>query len=124
VESEEGRMSYDIRLNGVEFSEPHDLRGGTYQVGGTTSAHLNVTYNYVHHFRRVLGEKGIRFIYGMTANDSIGVLEKAIAQMNGEPDDDYWAATEGNARAALKDLLILALRARDEGYGDATWSGD
>ncbi len=45
-------MSYDIELvdpvtkEPVELDEPHHMRGGTYAIGGTPHAHLNVTYNY------------------------------------------------------------------------------
>ena len=65
-------MSYDIRLcdpvthEALQTDVPHDMRGGTYAMGGTTELWLNVTYNYGKHYYRVLGEKGIRTIYGMT----------------------------------------------------------
>ena len=80
-------MSYDINLTDpvthevIELSEPHFMRGGTYAVGGTTDMWLNVTYNYAKFYYRddVLGEDGIRTIYGMTGAESIPVLEKAIA---------------------------------------------
>lgn len=48
-------MSYDIELcdpiTGValELDAPHQMRGGTYALGGTREAHLNVTYNYSRH---------------------------------------------------------------------------
>ena len=43
-------MSYDIYIvsvNGddVLFREKHTINGGTYKVGGTNDAHLNVTFN-------------------------------------------------------------------------------
>ncbi len=118
-------MSYDIRLNDpktgktIEFAEPHQLKGGTYQAGGCPEAWLNVTYNYSEHFVRALGEKGVRVIYGMTGKDSIPILKKAVSKMRGEPDRDYWAATEGNARKALQDLLALARMAPR-----GVWDGD
>lgn len=45
-------MSYDIYLRDrvtketVNFDTPHQMAGGTYAVGGTTEAWLNITYNY------------------------------------------------------------------------------
>ena len=42
-------MSYDISLadpvtgETLELDAPHHMRGGTYEVGGSTRAHLNVT---------------------------------------------------------------------------------
>ena len=118
-------MSYDIGLidpvtrETIELDAPHHMRGGTYAVGGTTQAHLNVTYNYVGIFRRVLGDKGIRTIYGMTGAESIPLLDGAVARLGDDVDQDYWAATEGNAKRALVQLAALA-RMRP----DAVWAGD
>nr|DAH39863.1 MAG TPA: hypothetical protein [Caudoviricetes sp.] len=59
-------MSYDIRLldpvtrETVEVEAPHLMQGGTYALGGTTELWLNVTYNYGRHYRRVMGEEGLR----------------------------------------------------------------
>ena len=118
-------MSYDIYLVDPETKEtlqtetPHLLRGGTYALGGTTDCHLNVTYNYGKHYARVLGENGIRTIYGMTARESIPVLLKASLELGDDVDDNYWIPTEGNARNALLDLIALA-RLRPDGV----WAGD
>ena len=118
-------MSYDIRLKepiGGEtctLTVPHHMRGGTYALGGTPKAEINVTYNYVEHFHRVLGEEGIRSIYGMTGAESIPVLEAAAAKLSDDIDPDYWKATEGNAKKAILQLLALA-RMRPDGV----WDGD
>lgn len=118
-------MSYDIYLyepgtdKVVQFDDEHDLAGGTYCVGGTHEAWLNITYNYASHFRKVLGENGIRTIYGMTAAESMPLIENAIAQLGDDVSERYWDSTEGNAKAALQDLLTLA-RMRP----DAVWNGD
>lgn len=119
-------MSYDTSLHDpitkevLQLDAPHQMKGGTYALGGTTEAHLNVTYNYFPHYYRVFGgEKGIRTIYGMTGAESIPVLTNAIAQLGDDVDDDYWAPTEGNAKQALTQLLALAqLRP------DGVWQGD
>ena len=122
-------MSYDIYLKNpetgdtVQLPEPHQIKGGTHCLGGTTEAWLNVTYNYSGYFRAVLGDEGIRSIYGMTAADSIPLLEEAAAKLDENeegPDEDYWKATSGNARAALLNLIALARLAPP----DAVWSGD
>jgi len=118
-------MSYDIELQDPKTGEvllseqKHNLKGGTYIVGGTSKLWLNVTYNYAPHFRAVLGENGIRSLYGMTGEQSIPVLKKAISCLDVGKDEDYWSPTEGNARKALIDLLELA-RIRPDGV----WSGD
>ncbi len=118
-------MSYDICLLDpvthatIELDEPHQMCGGTYMVGGTAEAWLNVTYNYARHFKRALGEKGIRSIYGMTGAESIPVLEEAASRLADDVSDDYWEPTEGNAKRALLQLAALA-RMRPDGI----WDGD
>lgn len=117
-------MSYDIRLEKdgetVCFDHPHFEMGGTFAVGGTSEAWLNVTYNYAPYFYRVMGEKGIRTIYGMTAEDSLPVLADAISKLDNDFNPDYWKPTEGNAKKALQSLWELAKKAPR----DAVWSGD
>lgn len=118
-------MSYDIDLcdpvtkRVIELDNIHDIRGGTYAMGGTTEASLNITYNYGKHFYRVMGENGIRSIYGMTGAESIPVLKEAISKLGDEVDPDYWKDTEGNAKKALYGLLAFA-QLRPDGI----WQGD
>lgn len=118
-------MSYDIELvhpvtrEVLELEAPHDMRGGTYCLGGSKEARLNVTYNYCKHFVRVLGVKGIRSIYSLTGAESIPVLKLAISQLADDVSSDYWASTEGNAKAALFQLLALA-----QMRPDGVWDGD
>lgn len=118
-------MSYDISLTDpvtgatLELEAPHHMRGGTYALGGTTEAHLNVTYNYSRLFCSVLGEKGIRTIYGMTGAASLPVLREAAGKLGSDTDPDYWKPTEGNAKRALLQLAALA-----EMRPDGVWDGD
>lgn len=118
-------MSYDLGLcdavtgDVLELDSPHHMRGGTYKIGGCETAEINITYNYAKHFCRVMGDKGIRTIYGMTGAESIPVIESAIASLGDDVDKDYWKATEGNAKRALKQCLALA-RLRPDGV----WQGD
>ena len=118
-------MSYDISLldpvtkEVIEFDEPHQMKGGTYAWGGTKEAWLNVTYNYAKHYSG-FGENGIRSIYGMTGAESIPVLEREAAKLANDVDEeDYWNATEGNAKRALLQLVALA-KMRPDGI----WDGD
>ena len=122
-------MSYDIGLEDgdgyLKLDTPHGEAGGTYQIGGTLNAWLNITYNYSKYFYRVFGEKGIRGLYGKTAGDSIEWLQQGIDQLGDDPpDDDYWRSTAGNAKASLCGLLVIARQAVTEGMGDAKWGGD
>ena len=117
-------MSYDIYLKSqvsgeeIQLTEPHYMTGGTYRIGGTPEAHLNITYNYGGIFAKVL-DGGIRAIYGMTGVKSIPVLETAIAKLKDDVADNYWDATEGNAKVALTQLLALA-----QMRPDGIWDGD
>ena len=120
-------MSYDIELldpitkKVIELNDPHFVRGGTYAVHGTKRLELNITYNYSKHFKWLgeLGEKGIRSIYGKTAQESIPILMGAAARLKNDVSEDYWKATEGNAKWALMQLLSIA-----EMRLDGIWDGD
>lgn len=112
-------MSYDFSLldpdtsETIQFEEVHDYKGGTLVVGGTKEAWLNVTYNYSAIFRTLFGDKGITCISRMTGEESIPILEKAIAKLGDDVDPDYWKATEGNAKVALIGLLAFAKKRPD-----------
>lgn len=117
-------MSYDIYLTDpvtgktIEFDKPHQLKGGTYALGGTTEAWLNITYNYAKHFKNI-GPKGIRSIYGMKAWESVPHLKAVIDQLKDDVSDNYWESTEGNAKQALINLVKLAKLAPH-----GIWDGD
>lgn len=111
-------MSYDIMLKDpvtretIEINEPHFMRGGTYQVGGSTELWLNVTYNYGHYYYeategdpRFANEQrgkdgpeiryGIRGIYGKTGLESIPMLEDMIAKIEAAyKKDGEWITTK------------------------------
>lgn len=117
-------MSYDIKLQDavtgevLDLDSVHHMRGGTYEIGGTTKAELNITYNYGKHYR-VLGEQGVREIYGTTGAESIPMLKNAIDVLGDDVHDNYWEPTEGNAKRALVQLLALA-----QMRPDGVWAGD
>lgn len=118
-------MSYDIYLldpitkEVITIDQPHFMRGGTYCAEGSNTLKLNVTYNYAKIYYRTIGEKGIRTIYGMSGAESIPVLDKAIQQLSDDKTDSYWEPTEGNAKAALIQLMALA-----QMRPDGIWKGD
>lgn len=118
-------MSYDIYLKDpvtketLQLMEKHQMRGGTYEMGGTTEMRLNVTYNYSVHYYKTIGEQGIRTIYGKTGAESIPILKNAATQLGNDIDDDYWNPTEGNAKRSLLQLVALA-----EMRPDGVWDGD
>jgi len=132
-------MSYDISLTNPVTGEvlivetPHHIRGGTYCVGGDDRLTTSITYNYAKHFQPAFKEfessarlncegvpfVGIRVLYGMTGAESIPILKSVIAKLGDDVDPYYWAATEGNAKAALHGLLAFA-----QMRPDGIWQGD
>lgn len=83
--------------------------GGTRVIGGTDDAELNITYNYSRYFYEHLSpRKGLRWLNGKKASNTIRRLEKAIKELGVQRDMDYWATTSGNAGYALSILLDWA----------------
>jgi hypothetical protein len=133
-------MSYDLGLRDQRTGEwyvlttPHHMRGGTFAIGGTPDATINITYNYYDQLDKAIDAvesgdatyakddgkiHGIRVLYGMTGADSIAILEQGIDRLGDDVDDDYWKATEGNAKASLRQCLALAKMCPD-----GVWGGD
>lgn len=109
-------MSYSIYLcdavtgNVLHSDTKHQIKGGTYAVGGTDELWIDVTTNYYKIFcmPEVFGSVGIHFLNNKMAADTIKPLEKAIQNLKDDTDPDYWKPTEGNAKSALISLLALA----------------
>lgn len=133
-------MSWDIELvdpvtrETLELDEPHQMQGGTYAIGGTKEAWINVTYNYSRWYQKAFGEKNIRTIYGMSGAQSIPVLKKAIKALESMSEDisdeerrrceeqgatGYWMPTRQNAIKPLYQLLAFA-----QMRPDGVWDGD
>jgi len=90
------------------LDKPHMMRGSIIALGGTIEATLHITYNYSKLFRKVLGENGILELNGKKSEDIIPLLKNAIEKLSDDISEDYWEATEGNAKIALKSMLSLA----------------
>lgn len=104
-------MSHDVELinpdGSMVFVKPHQ-EGGTYVLGGSPEAELNVTYNYGALYHEHLDSKGLDWLNGKTAKDTIARLQLAVKILGTERDPDYWKATAGNAGHALSILLKWA----------------
>lgn len=115
-------MSYDLGLyydDGPAAVDNHE-EGGTYALGGTTDAVLNITYNYAKFYYNHLDkEQGIRWLYGKSGQETIDRLEQATELLGTVRNNDYWGATPGNAGYALSILLIWAKQ-----HPGAIWYGD
>lgn len=113
-------MSYDISIvdrktrKTAKSSNPHNIMGGIYHIGCSQDLWLNITYNYGPLFRKAFAEyktndkQGIWVIDGQKVEDTVPILQIAINNLNTDKTDNYWDATEGNAREALENLLKLA----------------
>jgi len=76
--------------------------GGAYNVFGTGTAELNVTYNYSQFYSDFGGLKALN---GKAAREVITPLEIAVKKLGTKRSSDYWAATQGNAGHVLNLLL-------------------
>lgn len=107
-------MSYSVSIINpdtgaiLEAPIPLDLRGANYVVGGTTELELTITYNYHEHLQTALGVLGLDGLDGLAAHETWTLILAGIAVLDNDVVDDYWAATEGNAKLALINLLIMA----------------
>lgn len=116
-------MSYDLYLidpitkEVLELETPHQMKGGTYAVGGTTQCHLNITYNYGTHYYKIFGEEGIKILQDKMGAETISILRDGANKLKDDVCDDYWEATEGNAKRALLQLIALA-QMRPDGIWD------
>ena len=83
--------------------------GGTFVLGGTTDAELNVTYNYGGLYRDYLDKnRGLKWLHNKKAEDTIKRLEFAIIKLGTIRNSDYWNPTKGNAGYALSILASWA----------------
>lgn len=116
-------MSYDLGLyypNHTPARVDRREDGGTYALGGSDEACLNITYNYSKFFKATIDDKlGIRWLYGKTGKETEEVLAEAVASLGTKQSKDYWEATPGNAGYALSILLLWAKQ-----HPDAVWNGD
>lgn len=108
-------MSWDVLIkdpdgNSAKIPFGELPTGGTYLVGldadEQTDARLNITYNYSPYFR-IVWEDGLKRLDGLPLNEAIPLLESATWALGNQRDDDYWKSTQGNAGAALHDLLTM-----------------
>lgn len=115
-------MSYDLSIVDKNTREPmhydkkHTIRGGTYCVDGTSELEYNITYNYSNHFARAFkehGNNGIKCLDGKSVSETIPWIVDAINSLGDDVSADYWESTEGNAKVALKDLLVMAEMGKD-----------
>lgn len=105
-------MSWDVYLkntDGKVVSVEKFEEGGTYLVGGSTEANLNITYNYSWFYYKCLDKKkGLKWLSGKTSIGCIDRLQAAVNELGTNRWKDYWTPTPGNAGYALSILLEWA----------------
>lgn len=115
-------MSYDVYMTYSDKKEclvPHHEEGGTYALGGSNAAWMNITWNYGQWYQIVLGQKGIREIYGKTGLECQKLLSEAVERLGTHRANDYWKSTAGNAGYALTILLRWSIL-----HPEAVFNGD
>jgi hypothetical protein len=105
-------ISLECEACGSTVKVESHSEGGTYCVGGTDRADLNVTYNYGGHFP-------FKSLHEKMAKETIDMLEEAVERLGIERDQDYWAKTPGNAGYACSILLGWAKQ-----HPEAIWRVD
>lgn len=107
-------MSYDIDIidpityEVLETDSPHFIRGGTYCVDGSCKLSLNITYNYAPFFQQAFNDSnGLKILHNKLAYDAIPLIQNALLLLKDDATNNYWDATEGNAKKALYSLLAL-----------------
>lgn len=105
-------MSYWVSLQDAEdcVSVDNFTDGGTYTVGGSGEADLNITYNYGKRYKEVIPNYCglVDLLHLKKASDVTQTLEDAVHILGTEQSDDYWQPTAGNAGYALHILLQWA----------------
>lgn len=117
-------MSYDIEIINPKTGETLEadrllnLGGSIQAVGGSKELFLSITYNYREHFVKAFqSQNSIKCLDNKVVITTIDTITNAIERLDTDYYiEDYWKSTEGNARLALINLLILAF----EGL-EGTW---
>ncbi len=114
-------MSFDVYLesDGCSVEVERFSEGGTYALGGSVRAELNITYNYSSSYYEIFpsGGCGLRWLDGKTGAQSLECLRLGVLLLGTDKfEADYWAPTPGNAGYPLSILLAWA-----EQYPNAVW---
>lgn len=95
-------MGYSISLvdnkeNVLSLTHPHQ-EGSVLILGGSNFAEMSVTYNYSRLFK-------FRELDGITALESIPILEEKVREFGTNRAEDYWEPTRGNVGYICNVLL-------------------
>jgi hypothetical protein len=110
-------LSYNISIERDDeiLKIPLHTEGGTYAMGGSDEADLNVTYNYSKLFR-------LANLDGMTVNDALVILAHKVAEFGVNQSNDYWQVTPGNVGHACMVVMSWCMEAiRQQPEGSDYW---
>lgn len=106
-------MSYCIELTDpvtgavLDLDAPHQMRGSTYPIYGTTRCAFGFAYNHAQ-ILHVVRFGGIMALNGMSGAESLPILDAIIGTLGNDVDPDYWKATEGNVKRAMHVMRAFA----------------
>lgn len=111
-------MSYSISIERdgktLELPEPQ-TEGGTYAIGGSNLAKMDVTYNYSELF-------SLANLDGFTVNDALPILAHKVAEWGVLPAPDYWAVDPRNVGYACYVVMTWCLEAmKQQPEGSVMW---
>jgi hypothetical protein len=88
---------------------PHQIKGGTYALGGTDKLWMSITYNYSKfYYEHFPDGEGLNWLNEKLAADTIPIIQGVIDKLGDDATDRYWDKTSGNAKKALYGVLALA----------------
>ncbi len=105
-------MSWNVRLTDKEgriVEVPKHFEGGMPERDGCTQAYLNITSNYTPQFNKIFKQGLPTFLNQKSATEAVPKLLESMLELGFEPDEDYWAATPGNAGFTLGILMLWAM---------------
>jgi hypothetical protein len=104
----EQQMSYYVKMydpetkKTVNFKYKHGYQGSNFILGGTTEAFVNITYNYAKYYKETIDkDTGLYSLHNKTGKEALPIIQKAINELGIDYNENYWAATRGNAGYAL-----------------------
>ena len=111
-------MSWNIQIHDNttgrprQFESAHQLVGSTYELGGSRHAEINITYNYNKSFKRA-GLNIRKDLNDQPVGPVKRILASAASQLGTATTSNYYEPDDGNAGAALADLLVMCTLCQD-----------
>lgn len=92
----------------IKLPFKHQIYGSNNCIGGTDELWVDITYNYSRIYREKTNGLSLDYLHNKFAYETFDFLENLINSLGDDVSDDYWEATEGNAKKSLHQLLTFA----------------